>query len=91
MGKSTFARTIARKFYDQGRLGATFFFSRGQGDRGQTVKFFTSIAPWLADSIPALREKINDAIAKHSGIAQQELHDQWKYLIYQSLTRLGNN
>jgi hypothetical protein len=31
-GKSTIARTIARKYYDQNRLGGSFFFSRGGGD-----------------------------------------------------------
>ena len=29
-GKSTIARTVARTFHDQGRLGASYFFSRAQ-------------------------------------------------------------
>ncbi len=90
-GKSTVARTIAHKLDKQGRLGATFFFSRGRGDRGHAARFFTSIARCLADSIPALRNNINEAIAERSGIARQALRDQWKYLIYQPLTRLGND
>ena len=90
-GKSTVARTIAHKMDRQGRLGASFFFSQGEGDRGHAAKFFTSIAHCLADSIPALRGNINEAIAKRSGIAYQALHDQWTYLIYQPLTRLGND
>ncbi|KAG9234486.1 hypothetical protein BJ875DRAFT_542871 [Amylocarpus encephaloides] len=31
-GKSTIASTVARKYSDQDRLGASFFFSRGGGD-----------------------------------------------------------
>lgn len=87
-GKSTIARTIARVFHEQGRLGASFFFSRGQGDRGHAAKFFTSIARCLADLIPAMRDNINEAIVKHSSIARQALRDQWTYLIYEPLTKL---
>ncbi len=90
IGKSTVARTIAHRLDKEGRLGATFFFSRGQGDRSHAAKFFTTIARSLADSIPALRDSINEAIAKRSGVARQALRDQWTYLIYQPLTRLGN-
>ncbi len=53
-GKSTVARTIAHKLDKEGRLGATFFFSRGGGDHGHAAKFFISIAHCLADSIPDL-------------------------------------
>jgi hypothetical protein len=28
-GKSTIARTVARRYFEQKRLGASFFFSRG--------------------------------------------------------------
>jgi hypothetical protein len=31
-GKSTIARTVAREYFEQGRLGASFFFSRSGGD-----------------------------------------------------------
>ena len=31
-GKSTIAHTIARRYYEQGRLGASIFFSRGSRD-----------------------------------------------------------
>ena len=34
-GKSTIARTAARAFENEGRLGASFFFSRGEGDLGR--------------------------------------------------------
>jgi hypothetical protein len=43
-GKSTIARTVARKYSEQERLGASFFFSRGGGDVSHAGKFFTSIA-----------------------------------------------
>jgi hypothetical protein len=46
-GKSTIARTIALRYSEQKRLGASFFFSRGGGDVSHAGKFFTSIAVQL--------------------------------------------
>src|SRR4051812_24634096 len=33
-GKSTISRTVARSLIVKGQLGASFFFKRGEGDRG---------------------------------------------------------
>jgi len=87
-GKSTIARTIARKYYELGYLGASFFFSRGSGDLSHTGKFFTSIAVQLANRSPALKGYICEAIAEHRDIASQTLRDQWNQLIFKPLSRL---
>jgi hypothetical protein len=34
-GKSTISRTVAQSFHDKDQLGASFFFKRGEGDRGR--------------------------------------------------------
>ncbi|KAK4096065.1 hypothetical protein N658DRAFT_501994 [Parathielavia hyrcaniae] len=39
-GKSTISRTVAQSFKDQNLLGASFFFKRGEGDRGKATLFF---------------------------------------------------
>ncbi|KAH7397941.1 hypothetical protein BKA64DRAFT_745489 [Cadophora sp. MPI-SDFR-AT-0126] len=52
-GKSTIAHTIARKYFEEERLGASFFFSRGGGDVSHASKFLTSIAVQLTDNIPS--------------------------------------
>ncbi|OCK98911.1 uncharacterized protein K441DRAFT_540150, partial [Cenococcum geophilum 1.58] len=44
IGKSTIAYTIARKYYEENRLGVSFFFLKGGGDVSYAVKFFPSIA-----------------------------------------------
>src|SRR5580700_7937182 len=62
-GKSTIARTIARKYYDEERLGASFFFSRGGGDASHAGRFFTSIAVHLASKSPSIKRYICEAIA----------------------------
>jgi hypothetical protein len=43
-GKSTVSRTVARRYNEQKRLGASFFFSKGGGDVSHAGKFFTSLA-----------------------------------------------
>jgi hypothetical protein len=90
-GKSTIARTVARKYFDQKRLGASFFFSRGGGDVGHADKFVTSIAVQLASSIPSLSQHTCDAIKESRDIASQSLPDQWQQLVLRPLSKLSKN
>jgi hypothetical protein len=87
-GKSTIARTVSHNLADQKRLGASFFFSRNQGDLNHAGKFFTTIAVQLTNAITAVKPYVCDAIAKHPNIAQQGLSEQWKHLIFQPLSNL---
>ena len=87
-GKSTIARTIARRYFDQKRLGASFFFSRGGGDVGHAGKFVTSFAVQLARNIPQTQRFISGAIIEQNDIANQSLRDQWRQLILRPLSRL---
>ncbi len=80
-GKSTIARTIARTCADQGRLGASFFFSRGGGDLETARWLVTTIAVQLAQQSRQLRAAICRAISAHADIANQTLIDQWKQLV----------
>ncbi|KAJ2901564.1 hypothetical protein MKZ38_001697 [Zalerion maritima] len=57
-GKSTISRTVARAFSGKQRLGGSFFFKRGDGDRGKAAKFFTTIAAQLVLDDPALAVQI---------------------------------
>ncbi|KAK0512560.1 hypothetical protein JMJ35_004577 [Cladonia borealis] len=90
-GKSTVARTVARKYYDQKRLGASFFFSRDGGDVGHAGKFVTSIAWQLASSVPSLDQYVCDAIKERRDIASQSLCDQWHQLVLCPLSRLSGS
>ncbi|KAH9204386.1 hypothetical protein DL95DRAFT_471533, partial [Leptodontidium sp. 2 PMI_412] len=90
-GKSTIARTIARKYFEEERLGASFFFSRGGGDVSHAGRFLTSIAVQLADNIPSLRHYICDAVIKRKEIASQSFRDQWSQLILGPLLKLGDS
>ena len=84
-GKSTIARTVARVFADKGQLGASFFFKKGEGDRGTACKFFTTLATDLMTHIPGLRPGIRKAIDADPAISEKALKDQFEKLILQPL------
>jgi hypothetical protein len=90
-GKSTIARTIARKYYEEERLGASFFFSRGGGDASHAGRFFTSVAAHLASKSPSIKRYICEAIAEHGDIASQSLRDQWHQLVLRPLSKLNGS
>jgi hypothetical protein len=90
-GKSTIARTVARRYFEEKRLAASFFFSRGGGDVGHAGKFVTSIAVQLAHNVPASRQHISDAVSERDDIANQSLRDQWHHLVLGPLSKLGDN
>jgi len=87
-GKSTISRTVARRWYDENRLGASFFFSRGQGDLAHASKFFATLACQLAHSQPSLATPIREAILKNPNITKQGLQDQWAQLIQRPLSQI---
>jgi len=93
-GKSTIARTVARRLNDRRSLGASFFFSKGGGDVGHAGKFATTIAFQLASNVPAIRQHICEVIKKFPDISGLSLHDQWRQIVLQPLSALdvtGNN
>ncbi|KND87332.1 Vegetative incompatibility protein HET-E-1 [Tolypocladium ophioglossoides CBS 100239] len=90
-GKSTISRTIAKSFDGTGNLGASFFFKRGEGDRGNSSKLFTTIAAQLAASRPAIAPHIKNAIDSDSAIGNKGLRQQFDKLILQPLSKVSPN
>lgn len=87
-GKSTIARTIAQTFSDQGRLGASFFFKRGEGERGNATRFFTTIATDLMGRIPGISSSIKKAIETDPALSEKALKDQFEKLLLQPLSEI---
>jgi hypothetical protein len=87
-GKSTIARTIAQLFASRGQLGASFFFKKGEGERGNASRFFTTIAVDLMAHEPGMLPVIQEALDKDSKIADKSLKDQFEKLILQPLLRI---
>ncbi|KAK7423041.1 hypothetical protein QQX98_001331 [Neonectria punicea] len=80
-GKSTISRTIARSLASHGLLGANFFFKRGETDRGNLAKLFTTIARQLALNQPALGPKIKERFDSDHTIVGKAAQVQFKTLI----------
>ncbi|KAF2188504.1 hypothetical protein K469DRAFT_767383 [Zopfia rhizophila CBS 207.26] len=66
--------------------GASFFFKRGEGERGNATRFFTTIATDLMGHVPGLISGIRKAINAEPAISEKALKDQFKKLILQPLS-----
>ena len=87
-GKSTIARTVAQSFADKGQLGASFFFKRGEGERGNATKFFTTIATDLMSCVPASNRSVKKAIDDDPRISEKILRTQFEKLVLQPLSEI---
>ncbi|KAM5345913.1 hypothetical protein ACJ41O_011774 [Fusarium nematophilum] len=86
-GKSTISRTIATASAKRGHLGASFFFKRGEADRGNVSRFYTTIAHQLVRAIPDLGPHIKAAIDEDSSLTGKAAAEQFDKLILQPLLR----
>ncbi|KAJ4137887.1 hypothetical protein NW754_001532 [Fusarium falciforme] len=87
-GKSTISRTVARSFATTGCLGASFFFKRGEADRGSLSKFVTTIAAQLVSRVPAFAPHAKNAIDADTTIFGKAAQEQFKKLILEPLSRI---
>lgn len=87
-GKSTISRTISETFADENRLGASFFFKRGEADRGSLAKFFTTIAADMVQRQPAFAPRVKEAIDAEPGISTKSASDQFRKLIIGPLSSI---
>ena len=93
-GKSTISRTFAKWLAGQGHLGfvdlgASFFFKRGEGDRGSASRFFSTITRELVQKIPELDTKVAEAITSDPFVFNKSLGEQFDKLIYQPLRTIN--
>ncbi|CAG8053137.1 unnamed protein product [Penicillium nalgiovense] len=87
-GKSTISRTVARSLKDTNNLGASFFFKRGEGDRGNAKKFFPTLTRQLMLRIPELRSGVHKALHDDPDIASKSLMEQFEKLLLQPLLKV---
>ncbi|KAF3190601.1 hypothetical protein TWF788_008121 [Orbilia oligospora] len=89
-GKSTISRTVAHLFNDDDdiHLGASFFFKRGESNRDNASRFWTTIAVQLIRGIPGLIPHVQNAIQKEPDIATKALEKQFRALVFHPLERL---
>lgn len=84
-GKSTVSRTVARSLKDTNHLGASFFFKRGEGDRGNAKKFFPTLTRQLILRISELGSGVQKALDQDPDIASKSLKEQFEKLLLQPL------
>ncbi|KAL7763954.1 hypothetical protein ACKLNR_005099 [Fusarium oxysporum f. sp. zingiberi] len=87
-GKSTISRTVARSRSKQGDLGASFFFKRGEVDRGNLSKFVSTVARRLAWSTPEVAPFIKSAINANSAITDKAVREQFEKLVRDPLSKV---
>ena len=84
-GKSTISKTVARHFASKRQLGASFFFKRGESDRGRANRFFTTIATQLVRNVPQVASAIRAAIDATPDISEKQMKDQFEKLLFYPL------
>lgn len=90
-GKSTISRTVTKDLQERGLMGASFFFKRGEGDRGNAARFFPTIIQQLFTRIPELRAAIRQVIRDNPRISTKPLKEQFEELIHRPLHSLNQS
>ncbi|EEY21244.1 WD repeat-containing protein [Verticillium alfalfae VaMs.102] len=88
-GKSTIAQSVARELAAAGFLAASFFFKRGEGDRGNARRFFPTIAAQLVSSFPAAAAQMRHTIEANPDIATKSLGEQFRMLVLKPLENVS--
>ncbi|RKK66079.1 hypothetical protein BFJ69_g15728, partial [Fusarium oxysporum] len=86
-GKSTISRTVAQSRSKRGNLGASFFFKRGEMDRGNLNKLMSTLAYQLALSIPGAIPFIKKALDANPAIVGKSVKEQFEKLVQGPLSK----
>lgn len=87
-GKSTISRTVAESFHEEGKLGASFFFKRGEADRNSVAMLFTTICAQLLVKIPSLIAHVEMAINSDPNLSDKSMGEQFEKFIYLPLSQI---
>ncbi|KAL8313011.1 hypothetical protein RB593_007301 [Gaeumannomyces tritici] len=86
-GKSTISRTVAKKLYAAKVPSASFFFKKGEGDRGGSAMFFTTILAQLVQQVPDLESHVRNAIDSDPAIVDKAKKEQFEKLLLEPLNK----
>lgn len=90
-GKSTISRTIAHSFAEKKMLGASFFFKRGEKDRGNGSRLFTTVAAQLIIRLPEIAQLVIKAIEDEPDLPNKFIQEQFEKLILHPLQELDSS
>ncbi|KAF2154578.1 hypothetical protein K461DRAFT_202404, partial [Myriangium duriaei CBS 260.36] len=80
-GKSTICRTVASTLDQKNRLGASFFFKRGGGDRASSRLFFPTIVAQLIPKVPGLKASVAKVLKERPMICGENPQEQFQRLL----------
>ncbi|RBA14237.1 hypothetical protein FPRO05_03029 [Fusarium proliferatum] len=86
-GKSTISRTVSRNIKTKG-LGASFFFKKGAGNRGNGRHMFSILAYQLALNFPRILPHIMEAVKEDHSLNIAPIQIQWQKLVLNPLVKL---
>ncbi|KAJ5998698.1 hypothetical protein N7451_006508 [Penicillium sp. IBT 35674x] len=89
-GKSTISRTLARDLKQLNLLGASFFFKKGEKDRGSARLLIPTITRQLMRKVPALKAKVLEAIQRDPDLEARGLTEQFEKLLLQPMLGLSD-
>jgi len=84
-GKSTIAQTIAERVFADGRLGASFFCSRGVEDRSNLQLIFPTLAFQLARKYSAFRSSFIPLLHSDPDVVHESLQNQMQKFLVEPL------
>jgi hypothetical protein len=87
-GKSAIAQSIAEMCFQQGKLAASFFFSRNASGRNNETWFISTLVYQLVLAIPEIKEGVNKALQDDPLLLSRSLHVQAESLIIRPLNDL---
>lgn len=86
-GKSTISRTVAQYLAEQKVPSASFFFKKGEGDRGRAALFFTTLTAQLVQQLPCIVPHVRAAIEADMNISDKAKNEQFEKLILGPLNK----
>ncbi|KAL5093219.1 hypothetical protein Trisim1_011024 [Trichoderma cf. simile WF8] len=86
-GKSTISRTVAEHLTERKIPCASFFFKKGEGDRGGAALLFTTIAAQLVQQLPCIVPHVRAAIEADMNISDKTKSEQFEKLILEPLDK----
>jgi len=87
-GKSAIAQSIADMCFQQGKLAASFFFSRNASGRDNETQFISTLVYQLVLAIPEIQDAVNKALRADGLLFSRSLHVQAQSLITKPLNDL---
>jgi hypothetical protein len=87
-GKSAIAQSIADMCFQQGKLAASFFFSRDASGRNNETRFISTLVYQLVLAIPEIQDAVNKALQDDGLLFSRSLLVQAQSLITKPLNDL---